>query len=465
MEKYDLIVLGAGPGGYVAAISGAQAGLKTLIVDRRWLGGVCLNVGCIPSKALLKNAEVAHLLREKGKDFGFSFQDLTLDYAQAVKRSRQVSDRLTKGVGFLMKKNNIEVMIGEAVFESPKEIRIKAADGTMKHLQAENIIIATGSSTINLPGMEPDGKVLLTYQDAILQETLPGKAIIIGGGAIGVEFATIWNAYGSEVTIVEMLPHVLPLEDDETAAELARAFHKKGIKILADTRVESIQKGDNSAEVFVRHGEDLTTLEADQVLMAVGFKPNTTGLDLEKAGIALSPRGHVIVDGQMATNVDGVWAIGDVTGKLLLAHVASAQALVCIQAMTGGTPRPLEYSKMPRVTYCQPQVASFGMTEQQVNDSGIDSVVAKYPFLANGKSLGIAESTGFVKIIAERSTGKILGAHLIGSEVAELLPELTLAEQQNLTIKAIASNTHAHPTLSEAIQEVAHALEGKPIHI
>jgi len=465
MEHFDMIVIGAGPGGYVGAIRAAQYGMKTAIVDKQWLGGVCLNIGCIPSKALLKNAEVAHTLRERGRDFGFSFENLTLDYGLAVKRSRQVSDRLTKGVGFLMKKNNIEVLMGEAVFSTSSAIQVHINDGITREVSAKNIIIATGSSPINLPGVEPDGKAILDFKDAILQDRLPFEVVIIGGGAIGVEFATIWNSYGVGVTIVEMLPHILPLEDDDVALELTRALTKRGIKILADSRVEAVTKKPDGVEIQVHNTEGDETLSADQVLVAVGFKPNTAGLNLEKIGVKITPKGHVIVDDRMATNVEGVWAVGDVTGKLLLAHVASAQALVCVDILNGREIRPLDYAMMPKATYCQPQVASFGLTEKQATEKGMDVKVGRFPFQANGKALGLGESTGFIKIITNNSNGRLIGAHLIGPDVAELLPELTLAHNNSLDIEAIASNVHAHPTLSEVIMEAAHVIEGKPIHI
>ena len=465
MEHFDVIIIGAGPGGYVAAIRTAQSGLKTAIVDREWLGGVCLNVGCIPSKALLKNAEVAHLLRQRGRDFGFAFDNLKLDYGLAVKRSRQVSDRLTKGVGFLMKKNNIEVLMGEASFISRDALNVRMNEGAPRKMTADNIIIATGSTTINLPGITPDGQAILTYKDAILQDKFPARAVIVGGGAIGVEFATIWNSYGADVTIVEMLPHILPAEDDEVAQELTRSLSKRGIKILTDARVDAVTATPGGVEVKVKTPQAEEVVPAEQVLIAVGFKPNTAGLKLEDIGLELSPRGHVIVDDRMATSVGGIWAIGDVTGKLLLAHVASAQALICAEAIMGGETRALDYRMMPRATYCHPQVASFGLTEQQAIQQGSKIKVGKFPFQANGKSLGMGESSGFVKIIVNEESGAIIGSHMIGPDVAELLPELTLANGNSLNIDSIARNVHAHPTLSEAIMEAAHGLVGKPIHI
>ncbi|MBN2257714.1 MAG: dihydrolipoyl dehydrogenase [Anaerolineaceae bacterium] len=465
MNKYDVMVIGAGPGGYVAAIRAAQSGKKTAIVDREWLGGTCLNVGCIPSKALLKNAEVARLLRERGRDFGFGFENLSLDYGSALKRSRQVSDRLTKGISYLMKKNNIEFIHGHAEFLEKDSIRVQAKDGTSHDYKASDIIIATGSTAINLPGMEPDGDTILTFRDAILQDKLPGRVVIIGGGAIGVEFATIWGSYGVDVTIVEMLPRILPLEDEEVSKELTRALTREGIHVLTDARVEKVVKKAVGLDIQVRIGDDDQTLTSDQILVAVGFQPNSNGLNLEVIEVETSPKGHVLVDDRMSTNVTGVWAIGDVTGKLLLAHVASAQAMLCVDAINGKEIDRLDYRMMPRATYSHPQVASFGFTERQSIEAGMDVKIGKFPFQANGKSLGMGESNGFVKILTERNSGRIIGVHMIGPDVSELLPELTLAQRNSLTVTAVMKNIHAHPTLGEAIQETAHLIEGLPVHL
>ena len=465
MTEYDVVVLGAGPGGYVNAIKCAQLGMKTAIVDKEWLGGVCLNVGCIPSKALLKNADLAHLLRERGKDFGFSFDNLQLDYGAAVKRSRQVSDRLTKGVGFLMKKNNIDVHMGTARLISKNEIEVVASDGSSEILAAKNIVIATGSHAISIPGIAVDGEKVLSYREAILQPTLPKSVVIIGAGAIGLEFATVWSGYGSEVILVEMLPRIAPLEDEEVSAELTRAFNKRGIHVLAGTKVKSVKPSVDGVEVVVSNEDGEQTLQAEQALVAIGFKPNTANLGLEEIGVALTERGHILIDDRMATNIPGIWAIGDVTGKLLLAHVASAQALVCAEALAGKKTRAIDYNMVPRATYSAPQAASFGLTEAQVKEKGIEYKTGKFNMMANGKALGLGESAGFVKVIVDAKNGKLLGAHLIGPEVSELLPELTLAQLSDLSIEDIAANIHAHPTLSEAVLEAAHAAMGQPLHM
>ena len=465
MPDYDVVVIGAGPGGYVAAIRAAQLGLKTAIVDKQWLGGVCLNVGCIPSKALLRNADIAHILRERGKDFGFSMDNLKLDYGAAVKRSRQVSERLVRGVGFLMRKNKIDVYMGNAVLADKNTVRVTDKDGAVTELKVQNIILATGAYAAQIPGVEVDGEKIVTYQEAILQEKLPQSVVIIGAGAIGVEFATVWSSYGSKVTIVEMLPRVLPLEDEEASNELAKQFKRRGIDILTSTKVQGVEKTDQGVRVKVSNDQGEQTLEAEQTLVAIGFKPNTSGIGLEAAGVKLTERGFVEVDDRMATNVPGIWAIGDVTGQLLLAHVASAMGIICAENIAGVETIKLDYIMMPRATYCQPQVASFGYTEAQAKEKGYDVKIGRFPYQANGKALGLGEGVGYVKLITDARYGEILGASLIGPDVSELLPELTLAQNMELTPEELARNVHAHPTLSEALMEAAHDVEGHPINI
>ncbi len=468
MSTYDLIVIGAGPAGYVAAIRAAQLGQKTAIVDKQWLGGVCLNVGCIPSKALLRNAEVAHILRERGKEFGFSFENLQLDFPAAVKRSRQVSDRLVKGIGFLMKKNNIVVHMGTAKLTAKDAVAVTDKDGQVTQLKARNIIVATGASAMVPAGWKVDGENVVTYLEAIQQEKLPKSAVIIGAGAVGVEFATLWNSYGSEVTLVEMLPRLVPLEDEEVSAELDKAFKKRGIKALAGHKVESLAASgttNGGVRVTVSAAGEIKVLEAEQALVAIGFRPNSKGLGLEEVGVKISERGFIVIDEKMATDVPGIWAIGDVTGKLMLAHVGSAQGIVCAENIAGQETVALDYEMMPRATYCQPQIASFGLSEAQARERGHAVKVGRFPFQANGKALGLGDYAGWVKIIVDEKYGEILGAHMIGPEVTELLPELTLARMMELTPAEIARNVHAHPTLSEALMEAAHGVEGSAIHI
>ncbi|OGO38973.1 MAG: dihydrolipoyl dehydrogenase [Chloroflexi bacterium RBG_16_56_8] len=464
-ETYDVIVTGAGPAGYVAAIRAAQLKQKTAIVDKQWLGGVCLNVGCIPSKSLLKNAEVAHILRERGKDFGFSFDNLKLDYSAAVKRSRQNSDRLTKGVGFLMKKNNITVYMGEAKLKAKDTLTVTGTDKKVTELKAKNIIVATGASAAVPGAWKVDGEKVVTYFEAILQEKLPKSVIVIGSGAIGVEFATVWNSYGVDVTVVEMLPRLVPLEDEEVSKELKKEFEKRGIKCLVGNKVESVEATKAGVKVKVSAEGKETTLEAEQALVAIGFRPNSKGLGLEEAGVKINERGFVEMNEKMQTNVPNIYAIGDVTGKLMLAHVGSAMGIVAAENIAGAETVTLDYEMMPRATYCQPQIASFGMTEAQAKERGHTIKVGRFPFQANGKALGLGDYAGWVKIVTDEKYGEILGAHMIGPEVTELLPELTLAHLMELTPHEIARNVHVHPSLSEVLMEAAHAAEGQSIHI
>jgi len=464
-ENFDVVVIGAGPAGYVAAIRAAQLNQKVAIMDKQWLGGVCLNVGCIPSKSLLRNAEIAHTLRERGKEFGFTMDNLKLDYSVAVKRSRQNSDRLTKGVGFLMKKNNIPVFMGDAKFKSQDTVAVTDKDGKVTELKAKNIIVATGASAAAPAAWKIDGKKVVTYLEAILQTELPKSVVVIGSGAIGVEFSTVWNSYGVDVTMVEMLPRIVPLEDEEISKELEKEFKKRKIKTLVGHKVESVEATKTGVKVVVSADGKQTILEADQALVAIGFRPNSKGLGLEEVGVKISERGFVEINEKMQTNVAGIWAIGDVTGKLMLAHVGSAMGIICAENIAGAETVTLDYEMMPRATYSQPQVASFGITEAQARERGHTVKIGRFPFQPNGKALGMGDYAGFVKLVIDEKYGEILGAHMIGPEVTELLPELTLAHMMELTPHEIARNVHAHPTLSEAIMEAAHAAEGSAIHI
>jgi dihydrolipoamide dehydrogenase len=364
-----------------------------------------------------------------------------------------------------MRKNNIDVHMGEAHFMSKDTLQVKSEDGKVVELKGKHIVVATGSHTAVMPGVTIDGEKILTYREAILQEKRPESVVIIGAGAIGVEFATIWSSYGTQVTIVEMLPRVLPLEDEEISKELAKSLTKRGIKVLTGHKVQSLKATDSGVSVVVSSEEGETTLQAEQALVAIGFKPNSKGLGLEDVGVKITDRGFIEIGDGMATNVKGIYAIGDVTGKLLLAHNASAQGIICAENIAGIEFHPLNYTNIPRGTYCQPQVASFGLTEQQARESGHEIKVGRFPFQANGKALGLGDYAGFVKIITDARYGEILGAHMIGPEVTELLPELTLAQLMELTTAEIARNVHTHPTLSEALMEAAHDTEGHVIHI
>lgn len=465
MADYDVIVIGAGPGGYVCAIRAAQLGKKVAIVERQWLGGVCLNVGCIPSKALLDSAHLVHSVRERADEYGLNFEKLDIDYGPALERSRAAADRLTKGVGFLMKKNEIEVIMGEAVFKSSKELQITTEDGEQKSVTADNIVVATGAKAATIPGVEVDGERVITYLEAITQESVPKSVVIVGAGPIGLEFATLWNSYGVEVTIVEMLDRLAPLEDPEVSKELAKAFQKRGIEFKVGHKVEDIEVLKTKVKVNVSAGDEKTTIDGEQALIAIGWAPNTEGLGLDAAGAEVDDKGYVKIDERMATSAGGVWAIGDVTGKLMLAHVASAMGIVCSENIAGVETIELDYKMLPRATFCQPQIASFGYTEEEAKEQGYEVAVGRFPFQANGKALGMGETAGWVKLITDAKYGEILGAHLIGPEVTELLPELTISQMMELTPAEIARNVHAHPTLSETLMEAAHAAEGHAIHI
>ena len=461
-DQYDVVVLGAGPGGYVAAIRAAQLGLRAAVVERQYMGGVCLNIGCIPTKALLKNAEVAHTLKHRGTEFGFSFDNLSLDYTAAFKRSRQVSDRLVKGVGFLMKKNKIDVYDGTGTLTGANSMAVKLNDGQEQTLNAKNFIIATGARPRAFPGVEFDDERVISYIPAILAENPPKSVVIIGGGAIGVEFAYVWVNYGVDVTILEMMPHLLPNEEPDVSETLEKAYKKLGVKFQTKAKVTGIERTDNGVRVSVEGGQPI---EADQCMVAINFLPNTEGIGLEAAGVQLTERKNIAIDGNMRTNVPNIYAIGDVATDYRLAHIASAMGIVAAETIANHPTVSLDFRMLPRCTYSQPQVASFGYTEAAAKEAGYEVKVGQFPFVANGKALGLGEKEGFVKIISDAKYGEILGAHLVGPDVTELLPELTLAHNNELTAEEIARNVHAHPTLSEALMEAAHGVEGQPIHI
>ncbi len=464
-KEYDVIVLGAGPGGYVCAIRAAQLGLKAAVVEKQYWGGVCLNIGCIPSKALLKNAEVAHTLQHRGKEFGFSFDNLKLDYGVAFKRSRQTSDRLVKGVGSLMKKNKIDTYDGWGTIKDKKTISVALNAGGEETLNYKNLVIATGAHPILIPGVKADGKVVVTYQEAIMAETLPKQAVIVGGGPIGLEFAYVWHNYGVDVTVLEMLPHLAPKEEPEVSAELEKAYQKLGIKFMISTKVDGVEVKGGKATVKVSGPEGAKALQAEQVLVAISFAPNVEGFGLESIGVKLTDRKAVEIDNRMRANLPNVYAIGDVTGKLMLAHVGFAMGIVAAETIAGHETVDLDYRMMPRCTYCQPQIASFGLTEAEAKAEGYEIKVTRYPFQANGKALGLGDYAGFAKLIVDAKYGEILGVHMVGPEVTELLPEYVLARNAELTPEEISRSVHAHPTLSEVLIELAHGQGGGYIHI
>jgi dihydrolipoamide dehydrogenase len=462
---FDVVVLGAGPGGYVAAVRSAQLGLKTGIIELKYWGGVCNNVGCIPTKALLRNAEIAHIFNHEADLFGIS-GDVTFDFGAAWKRSRKAADRMAKGVHYLMKKNKVTEIDGWATFTDPHTFRVELNGGGTDTVTFDHVIIAAGATTRLLPGTSLSERVV-TYEEQIMTDSVPESMIIAGAGAIGVEFAYVLANYGTQVTIVEFLDRVVPLEEPEVSAELAKAYKKLGITVLAGTKVEAIDDSGDKVKVTVSpaKGGDSRVLEADKVMQAIGFAPRTEGYGLENAGVEVTQRGAITIDDYMRTNVPHIYAIGDCTGKLLLAHTAEAQGVIAAETIAGAETMTIDYDMIPRATYCQPQIGSFGYTEAQAKDKGYDVKTAKFPFTANGKAHGLGDPTGFVKLVADAKYGEILGVHMIGPDVTELLPELTLAQLWDLTAEEVARNVHAHPTLSEALKEVAHGISGHMINL
>ncbi len=458
-SQFDLIVIGGGPGGYVAAIRAAQLGQRVAVVERDNLGGTCLNWGCIPTKALLKNASVVETIRH-ANDYGIQIEKFSADFGKAIDRSRVVSNRLVKGVEFLMKKNKIEVIKGEAALTARDRVEVKATGQT---LSAQNIIIATGARAISIPGLPIDGTDVITSREALALRELPSPIVVVGAGPIGMEFAYIYRAYGAEVTVVEMLPHLLPREDAEVSAEVEKAAKKLGINFRVNTKVESADKAGDRVRLHVSSAGKTETLDAQKVLVAISVRPNTENLGLEALGVEMN-RSAISVNDKMQTNVPGVYALGDVTMKLPLAHVASHQGVIAAEVIAGKEPHPLNVNNVPRCTYFTPQVASLGLTEAQVKEQGRDYRVGKFLFRANGKALGINEYEGFVKLIVDKQYGEILGAHLVGPEVTDLTGELSLAKSAELTPLEIAHAVHAHPTLTEVIAEAALDALGQVIH-
>jgi dihydrolipoamide dehydrogenase len=460
---YDVVVLGAGPGGYVAAIRAAQLGRNTAIVEPKYWGGVCLNVGCIPSKALLRNAELAHIFTREAKLFGIG-GDATFDYGIAFDRSRKVADGRVAGVHFLMKKNKITEIHGYGTFTDAHTLEVALNEGGTETVTFDDVIIATGSSTRLVPGTSLSQNVV-TYEELIMSRDLPASIIIAGAGAIGMEFGYVLKNYGVDVTVVEFLPRALPNEDAEVSKEIEKQFKKLGVNVLTGTKVESINDDGTQVRVTVSKDGSSDELKADKVLQAIGFAPNIDGYGLDRAGVKVTAEEAIGIDDFMRTNVPHVYAIGDVTGRLQLAHVAEAQGVIAAETIAGAETMPLgDYRMLPRATFCQPQVASFGLTEEQARAEGYDVKVAKFPFTANAKAHGVGDPSGFVKLIADGRYGELIGGHLIGHDVSELLPELTLAQKWDLTANELARNVHTHPTMSEALQECFHGLIGHMIN-
>jgi len=460
---FDVVVIGGGPGGYVAAIRAKQLGLRVALVERESLGGICLNWGCIPTKALLRNAEVARLITGGGKEYGFRAENVTLDYDAAVERSRKVSDRLVKGVGALMKGNDITVFEGVGRLASPKEVEVRLSEGGTQTLEAGAVILATGARARSIPGVEVDGERVLTYRHALARRELPASAIVIGAGPIGLEFATIWRAYGAEVRVVEMMDQILPAEDADAAGELGRYLRRQKIKVQTSTRVEGISLTDSGVRVDVAGPKGEETLEAEVTLVAIGVQPNSEDLGLEAVGVE-TERGWVKADDYMRTSVSNIYAIGDLNGQMPLAHVAMAQGILAAEMIAGHDPAPFDLRFVPRGTYTSPQVASFGMNEAEAREKLSEVAVGSFPFLPNGKALALGENVGFVKVISDAATHEIVGGVIVGPEATEILPELVLAAKAELTADEVARTVHAHPTLNEAVMEAAHAVFGAAIH-
>ncbi len=460
MAEYDVVVVGSGVGGYVAAIRAAQLGMNTAIVERAELGGTCLNWGCIPSKALLRNAEVVGLLKH-ADEFGIAFDNLRVDFSKAIDRSRKVVKRLTDGVSFLLKKNQVTVYQGYGVIKDANSVEVQ---GTEETLTARNIIIATGARFRQLPNLPIDGKIVITSREALEMRNAPNRAIIVGAGATGAEFAYLWSKYGTEVTLVELLPRLVPTEDEEVSNQLLRSFRRQGIKSMTGSTVDEVNVTSGKAMVTVTNEKGTSIIECDTVLVAVGAQGNVDGIGLEAVGVQVE-RGYISIDEMMRTTVENIYAIGDVTGKMLLAHVASAQGVTAVEHMAGLDPQPLDYEFIPRATYCRPQIGSFGLTEAQAAERGYTVRVGKFPFIASGKALALAESDGFVKVVVDDEIGDILGGHMIGAEVTELLGELGMARLLESTSKELGWLVHPHPTLSETIKEAALAADGEAVHI
>lgn len=469
--SFDVVIIGSGPGGYVAAIRAAQLGLKTAIVEKAYLGGICLNWGCIPTKALLRSAEIFHYMQH-AKDYGLSADNVSFDPKAVVQRSRAVSKRLNDGVGFLMRKNKVSVIWGEATIDAPGKFTVKASTTEAPKgvlgpgaYQAKHIVLATGARPRALPGLEGDGKLVWTYFEAMVPERIPKSLLVVGSGAIGVEFASFFRTMGADVTIVEVLPQILPVEDAEVAAFARKSFEKQGIKILTAAKVTRLDKKSDSVVATIDDGKGkMQTLEVERVISAVGVVGNVENLGLEKLGVKVE-RGTVVVDGVGKTNVPGIYAIGDVAGPPLLAHKAEHEGVICVEAIKGLHPHPIDKNLIPGCTYCQPQIASVGLTEAKAKEQGRDIRVGKFPFAGNGKAIALGEDQGFVKVIFDRKTGQLLGAHMVGAEVTELIQGYVVAMNLETTEEELMHTVFPHPTLSEMMKEAVLDAYGRVLNI
>jgi dihydrolipoamide dehydrogenase len=463
MSSFDIIVLGSGPGGYVTAIRASQLGFKTAIIEKESLGGVCLNWGCIPTKALLKSAQVFEYLKH-ADDYGIKAEGVDKDFDAVVKRSRGVADGMSKGVQFLMKKNKIEVINGYGTLKAGKKVSVKAQDGTVTEYSANNIIIATGARSRELPSLPQDGKKIIGYREAMTLDKQPKKMIVVGSGAIGIEFAYFYNSMGTEVTVVEYLPNIVPVEDEDISKQLERSFKKAGVKIMTSAEVTSVDTSGDGVKATVKTAKGEQILEADIVLSAVGIKTNIENIGLEDVGIA-TDRDKILVNDYYQTNIPGYYAIGDVTPGQALAHVASAEGILCVEKLAGMHVEPLDYGNIPGCTYCSPEIASVGLTEKQARDKGIDIKVGKFPFSASGKAKASGASDGFVKVIFDAKYGEWLGCHMIGAGVTDMIAEAVLGRKLETTGHEVLKAVHPHPTMSEAVMEAVAAAYDEVIHL
>ncbi len=462
-ETLDVLVVGGGPGGYVAAIRAGQLGLKVACVEANHLGGICLNWGCIPTKALLRNAELYRTMKDHGDELGFVFDNLSFDLSKIIARSRGIADRFSKGIAMLFKKNNVTWIPGRGTLLGGGQVQVEGPEGTST-LSAKHIIMATGARARELPFAPYDGERVIHYKQAMIPEELPKSMVIIGAGAIGVEFAYFYNAFGVDVTIIEMQSRLVPVEDEDSSKELTRAFKKSGIRVLTDSSVQSIDVGKEgvSVQVGLPRGKE-ETLQVDRVLVAVGVQGNVEDLGLEEVGVKVD-KGHIVVDSSYQTSAEGVYAIGDVIGAPWLAHVASAEGICCVERIAGHERPDVPYENIPGCTYCQPEIASVGQTERALKGAGVEYRVGKFPFKASGKAVAAHETTGFVKVLFDKKHGELLGAHLVGHGATEMIHELLLARTLEATEKDILHTVHAHPTLSEGIHEAVGAAFGESIN-
>ena len=470
LDPFDIIIIGSGPGGYVTAIRAAQLGFKTAIVERDYLGGICLNWGCIPTKALLRSAEIFHYMQHP-KDYGLSAENVSYDPAAVVKRSRVVSKRLNDGVGFLMRKNKVTVIWGEAIIDAPGKVTVKASKTAAPKgalgpdtYQAKHIILATGARPRVLPGLEPDKKLIWTYFEAMLPERMPKSLLVVGSGAIGIEFASFYRNFGVEVTVVEILPQILPAEDAEISAFARKQFEKQGIKILTDTKVAKLEKKPDGVTATLEGKGGTQTLNVERVISAVGVVGNIENLGLEKVGVK-TERGAIVVDALNRTSVPGIYAIGDVAGPPLLAHKAEHEGVICVEAIKGLKPHPMDKRLIPGCTYCSPQIASVGLTEQAAKEKKLDIRVGRFPFVGNGKAIALGEDQGLVKVIFEKKTGELLGAHMVGAEVTELIQGYVVAMNLETTEEELIHTVFPHPTLSEMMKEAVLDAYGRALNI